>query len=89
MMSRCAWSPTRTSAKWRPRWTHCSRGTVAAALALFVSSYANSTDAALRVTYGLVVVVTVAVPFIPAFNSDTDSFLPSIVKRKSSGTVYW
>ena len=32
-----------------------------AALALLVSSYANSSDAALRITYGLVVVLTVAV----------------------------
>ena len=36
----------------------------------------------------VVVVVTVAVPFIPGFSSDTDTFLPSTVKRKSSGTVY-
>ena len=35
----------------------------------------------------VVVVVTVAVPFIPGFSSDTDIFLPSTVNWKSAGTV--
>jgi hypothetical protein len=80
---------------WMPRssnWpcVNCFRTPSASRTITELGPALNTTPSRISVTATsliVVVVVMVAVPFIPGFKSDTAIFLPSTVKRKSSGTV--